>query len=207
MKRKLGILLMLIGITIICYTLYIKYDSQKRQQGMMDAFINLQVDSEDEVGAENIEKPVETKTENILGILKLPKIDLEVPIIEGTNPQNLKYAVGHFTETAGIGKKGNCAIAGHRSYTYNEYFNRLIEMEIGDEIIVNTKEKEFVYIVYEKKIVEPTEISVLDSTNDATITLVTCHPERSSSKRLVVKGRIWFLLFCATIYLLFYQYF
>ncbi len=193
MKHKLGILLMVIGITIMCYTLYIKFDSQKRQQRMIDAFINLQIDSEDGAGVEDTEKVAETEiqnTENILGILKLPKIDLEVPIIEGINPQNLKYAVGHFSETAGIGKKGNCAIAGHRSYTYNEYFNRLIEMEVGDQIIVNTKEKEFAYIVYEKKIVEPSEISVLDSTDDATITLVTCHPERSSSKRLVVKGRL-----------------
>jgi sortase A len=184
---------MVIGITIMCYTLYIKFDSQKRQQRMIDAFINLQIDSEDGAGVEDTEKVAETEiqnTENILGILKLPKIDLEVPIIEGINPQNLKYAVGHFSETAGIGKKGNCAIAGHRSYTYNEYFNRLIEMEVGDQIIVNTKEKEFAYIVYEKKIVEPSEISVLDSTDDATITLVTCHPERSSSKRLVVKGRL-----------------
>lgn len=194
MKRKLGILLMVIGLTIICYTLCIKFDSQKKQQRMIDAFVNLQVDLEGEAETVNKEKAVETKTEdtkNITGILKLPKIDLEVPIIEGIKPQNLKYAVGHFTETAAIGEKGNCAIAGHRSYTYNEYFNRLIEMEVGDEIIVKTKKAEFVYIVYEKKIVEPTEISVLDSTDDTTITLVTCHPERSSSKRLIVKGRLW----------------
>lgn len=193
MKRKLGILLMVIGLTIICYTLCIKFDSQKKQQRMIDAFVNLQVDLEGEAETVNKEKAVETKTEdtkNITGILKLPKIDLEVPIIEGIKPQNLKYAVGHFTETAAIGEKGNCAIAGHRSYTYNEYFNRLIEMEVGDEIIVKTKKAEFVYIVYEKKIVEPTEISVLDSTDDTTITLVTCHPERSSSKRLIVKGRL-----------------
>jgi len=102
----------------------------------------------------------------------------------------LKYAVGHFPQTAKAGQKGNFCLAGHRSYTYSEYFNRLDEINKGDEIFVKTREGEYKYIVFEKKTVLPSEYSVLDSTKDATLTLVTCTPIRVATHRLIIKAKL-----------------
>ena len=84
-----------------------------------------------------------------------------VPVVEGTDPKDIKYAVGHFKDTDMPGTTGNFAIAGHRSYTYNEYFNRLDELENGDTIKVKTIDgKMYTYKVFEKLVVEPEETSV-----------------------------------------------
>lgn len=125
-----------------------------------------------------------------IGIIRIPKIDLRVAIGEGVDMDTLKYAVGHFTQTAMAGENGNFCVAGHRSYTYSQYFNRLDEINKGDEIYVQTKKGEYKYIVYDKKIVEPSEYSVLDPTKDATLTLVTCTPIRVATHRLIIKARI-----------------
>jgi sortase A len=143
----------------------------------------------------DVPKAVKSSTDlkingNILGIMAIPKINLKVAVVNGVDKKSLKYAVGHFKETAGIGEAGNCAIAGHRSYTFGQFFNRLDELKIGDEIDIKTKTGDYRYIVYEKKVVEPDDISVLNNTKDATITLVTCHPLRIATHRLIVKGRL-----------------
>ena len=142
----------------------------------------------------NFRKGIITKYKNLtmdtIGIMTIPKLDLKVCVAEGTDNEILKYAVGHFANTAMPGEKGNFSVAGHRSYTYGEYFNRLDELEIGDAITVKTKENEYTYTVYDIQVVLPEDISVLDSTDDATITLVTCTPIRVATHRLIVKGRL-----------------
>ena len=102
----------------------------------------------------------------------------------------LKYAVGHYPESALPGNKGNCSIAGHRSYTYSEYFNRLDEVKLNDEIIIRTTRGEFKYKVNDIKVVLPTEVSVLDNTPDATLTLITCTPVRVATHRLIIKAKL-----------------
>jgi sortase A len=165
---------------------------------MIDAFENTIADIDKNLSSENTESaeaspniklPLEDLSSTI-GIIKIPKIDLKVAVGEGIENKTLKYAVGHFEGTAMPGEKGNFAVAGHRSYTYSEYFNRLDELDIGDDIIVKTNKGEFTYKVYEKKVVEPTEVSVLDKTKEPTITLVTCTPIRVATHRLIVKGKL-----------------
>ena len=103
------------------------------------------------------------------------------------------------------GQLGNAAIAGHRT-TYGAPFNRLDELEPGDEIIVTTLEGPFRYLVDEQPtddggtsghvVVSPREVEVLDPTphparpaeNLATLTLTTCNPKYSAATRLVVKA-------------------
>jgi sortase A len=197
MYRKVGILLVAVGALIIMWALYARWDTAQRQKVMIKEFNEIadsyvsQGNKESQESQENDKKPLDVKlSAKVLGIISIPKIDLKVSIVEGIDDASLKYAVGHFKETAKPGEKGNCAIAGHRSYTYNKFFNRLNEMETGDEILIKTQKGEFKYIVYEKKIVLPTDTSVLNSVEDTVITLITCHPERSSDYRMVVKGKL-----------------
>jgi sortase A len=212
MKRRIvGTIFIFIGLSIIGTALYMRYSADRRQKTMLQTFEktlqeldtgNLPVNGSailregisGEVSAQiNQSTPnVRPNSQDIkaMAVMVIPKINLTVAVAEGTDEETLKYAVGHFEGTALPGGKGNFAVAGHRSYTYSEYFNRADELQPGDEIIVRTKNGEFTYIVYEQRVVEPTEISVLDSTKGATITLVTCTPIRVATHRLIIKGKL-----------------
>ncbi|MFA9381845.1 MAG: class D sortase [Acetanaerobacterium sp.] len=124
----------------------------------------------------------------LIGILTIPKIDLTVAVGEGADDDTLKYMVGHIPETATLGQRGNCAISGHRSYSYGQFFNRLDELTQGDSIMVQRDQNTYTYTVTHTFIVEPEETGVLNQTDDAQITLVTCTPVRTATHRLIVKG-------------------
>ncbi|MCM0647787.1 class D sortase [Clostridium swellfunianum] len=201
MKRRIiGIIFIFMGLSIIGSALFMRYSANRQQQAMLEAFEKTIQKVDEDLGNENAQsseieaspnaKPPSEDVNAAIGIIKIPKIDLKVAVGEGIDNNTLKYAVGHFEGTAMPGEKGNFAVAGHRSYTYSEYFNRLDELNIGDDITVKTKKGEFTYRVYEKKVVEPTEVSVLDKTKDATITLVTCTPIRVATHRLIIKGKL-----------------
>lgn len=122
-----------------------------------------------------------------LGIVRIPKIDVVMPIAEGTTSQVLKYNVGHVVGTAALGEIGNSAIAGHRGHSFGTYFYRLDEIVIGDEIIIETKGKSYTYTVYETLRVLPDDLSVLrGSSSHRVITLITCDPVIKSTHRLIV---------------------
>lgn len=214
--RILGIVLIAAGLSIVIYGLYIRHDILNTQRKIIGQFERM-IDSVNGVGNEISDSEIfnanlssnsgineangdsncytddnllKIEGINVIGIMEIPKIDLKVAIAEGTDKQTLKKAVGHFEGTAMPGEIGNFAVAGHRSYTYNEFFNRLDEMEIGDEIRVKTTKGEFVYEVTDIFVVEPHEVWVLDPTPEATITLVTCTPIRVATHRLIVKGKL-----------------
>jgi sortase A len=173
-----------------------KLSAAKEQKAMIQAFEKTiqDIDNGFEQAAsapENSNKE-EYKEVNMgtVGIMTVPKIGLKVAIGEGIDERTLKYAIGHFEGTALPGEKGNFSVAGHRSYTYSQYFNRLDELQPGDEILVKTQKGEFKYLVSEKLVVEPTEVEVLNKTKDASITLVTCTPIRVATHRLIIKGKL-----------------
>lgn len=193
-KSWIGVFLMIIGVTTIIFALSVRYKVDKTQKVMIEDFKKNIQKVDEQLGVnENIKivdkKPSVLKTGTI-GIISIPKIELIVALSEGVETDILKYAVGHFKRTPMPGDKGNFCVAGHRSYTYNQYFNRLDELRTGDKIIVTTLAGEFEYEVYESKIVKPEEISVLDNTRGEEITLVTCTPIRIATNRLIVKGKI-----------------
>jgi len=123
----------------------------------------------------------------VLGIIKIDKIDLKAPIAEGAELDVLKYAIGHMESTSSLNTIGNSVVAGHRSHSFGIYFNRLDEMAIGDEIIVETSKEKVTYVVYEILMVEPDDVSVLrNSSKYRVITLVTCDPVYNPTHRLIV---------------------
>lgn len=190
----IGTLLVIVGIGILGYAGYVRYDSSRVQKEMEKEFNEVLKQTEDSQ-KENASSDSPVDSPNVqrigtIGRMIIPKINLSIFIGEGVEDNVLKYSAGHFPETVMPGEKGNTAFAGHRNHTYNSYFNRLNELSKGDEIIIETKNGEFTYIVTETKIVEPSEVSVLENTTDATITLVTCHPIRQNTQRLIVKGTL-----------------
>ena len=86
------------------------------------------------------------------------------------------------------GEKGNFSVAGHRVSDYADAFINLYKVRAGDEVIVRTKTHEFTYVVESSFIVDPTDVSVLDQTDDASMTLITCTV--GAKERVIVKGKL-----------------
>lgn len=129
--------------------------------------------------------------QTVLGIIQIKKIKVKAPVVEGVRPSNLKSAVGHIPGTAALGQPGNSALAGHRSYTFGKFFNRLDEMVVGDEILITTKKEDLTYKVFKIHEVTPDDVSVLrGSKDDNIITLITCTPIYVASHRLIVVARL-----------------
>lgn len=125
-----------------------------------------------------------------IGILTIDKIHLMQPIFEGTNQKNLKIGLGHMEKTSKLGELGNAAIAGHRSHTYGRFFNRLDELEVNDEIVLQVAGENLRYVVTQKLVVDPTDISVLRiNKKERTLTLITCHPLYTSTHRLIIRAK------------------
>src|SRR4029434_636336 len=108
----------------------------------------------------------------VLGVLRISKIKLEVPILEGTSDWTLHRRVGHIEGPAAPGAGGNAGIAGHR----DGFFRGLKDLQTGDAIELDTGASKTLYRIERIWVVKPEDVSVLDPTPSAAITLVTCYP-------------------------------
>jgi sortase A len=121
---------------------------------------------------EAFEKSLSQPTSDVLGILEIPRLDLEVPVYDGASDLHMDRGAARIEGTAMPGEPGNFGVAGHR----DGYFRVLKDIELGDEIKITTAQGLESYVVQELSIVEPTAIEVLDPTDQQSITLVTCYP-------------------------------
>jgi sortase A len=122
-----------------------------------------------------------------LAILRIPRINLEVAVLEGTDEVTLNRAVGHIEDTAAPGLQGNAGIAGHR----DGFFRGLKDVSPGDAIELETHQGTETYLVERMWIVEPEDVSVLDPTPVPALTLVTCYPFYfigSAPQRFIVRA-------------------
>jgi sortase A len=104
--------------------------------------------------------------------LVIPRINLEAIVVEGTESRQLIAGPGHLTDTPMPGDTGNAVITAHR----DTFFRHIFELEKGDEITVQRDGRLFRYEVTGKKVVQPTDLSVLSPTPEAQLTLITCYP-------------------------------
>ena len=123
------------------------------------------------------------------GVLLIPKIDVKMLIMDGVDDDTLRVDAGRLPYTDDLDEVGNCVLAGHRSFTFGKYLNRLNELEIGDKITVQTKEKTLNYTIYKKFIIEPDDFSIIEKNDtDKILTVFTCDPPGIGSHRLVVQA-------------------
>jgi sortase A len=107
-----------------------------------------------------------------LGVLRISAINLEVPVLEGTDDLTLNRAVGHIDGTPAPGETGNVGIAGHR----DGFFRDLRNIHLGNTIDLFTEKGNSRYVVDEIVIVPPDDVSVLAQRSKPALTLVTCYP-------------------------------
>ena len=130
-------------------------------------------------------KPPE-KPEQVIGMIRIPAIDSELLVVEGTDSRQLRWGAGHLTGSAYPGESGNCVLAAHRDYTFGTYFSRLDEVNEGDTIEVEYLGFTHSYRVIGSMVTTPDDLSVLMPTEKPTLTLITCHPRGSGKERLIV---------------------
>lgn len=134
--------------------------------------------------------PIEpTPTGEATARIQAPAIGLDKIVVEGVSLDDLKKGPGHYPETPLPGQEGNAAIAGHRT-TYGAPFNRLDELQQGDEITVTTVQGEFTYVVKATHIVSPSDVHVLEDKGDNRLTMTACHPKYSARQRIVVVSEL-----------------
>ena len=121
---------------------------------------------------------------------EIPRLDIKVPVLEGTDQKSLQVSAGHFEGTGALGH-GNYCICGHNSTIYAEIFNDIDEIKIGDErYLIDTDENRtrYTYIVTDYRTVEPSDTWVLNDFGDDRITVISCTDD--GKLRQVVVGML-----------------
>ncbi len=134
---------------------------------------------------ENIEENI-TPNEHKLPIWKIqiPAINLEANIEEGTSQNVIARNVGHFTKTSTL--NGNIGLAAHnRGFGVESYFKNIKNLNLGDEIIYKKDEEIKRYKVAKNVIIDETDWTYLQNTNDNRITLITCVENQPEYRRCV----------------------
>ncbi len=121
-----------------------------------------------------------------VAILRIPAIELNYVVVEGTDTESLKKGPGHYLGTAYPWEDtGKVGIAGHRT-TYGAPFWSLNELREGDRIVLATEYGIYNYRVTHSRIIDPSNGSVLLPTKQPSLVLTTCHPRFSAAERLIV---------------------
>lgn len=167
MNKKIFVLFIVL-ILIVAIGFLFSYDKKVIEQEKQNT-------SEQLDNTEDVEQKVTEDDgfeEDLIGSLKIEKINLNGTVKEGSTNEILRDYIGHIEETAKY--DGNVGLAAHNRGNKYSYFARINELEPGDEIIYTTKYGERKYIVDTKKEILETDWSKLEGTTDNRLTLITC---------------------------------
>jgi LPXTG-site transpeptidase (sortase) family protein len=149
-----------------------------------------------EKGAEKVQEEKEKKTGpppepgELVGRLTIPRLGVSAIVLEGVDGRTLRRGAGRIPATAlPTQDEGNVGIAAHR----DSHFRGLKDVQEDDTIELTTLDGTFRYVVEWTKIVEPSDVSVLEPTDEPALTLVTCYPfyyVGSAPKRFVVEAQL-----------------
>jgi sortase A len=177
----LSIALVLVGVGLLGYPF-----ATNLWQDRLQSRLNRQLASPE---LKQAYKERRVKTGDSLTRIKIPKLGVDVVVVEGTSASALKAGAGHYPQTPLPCETGNMAIAGHRT-TYGKPFANLDKLGPGDLVILETPIGACTYEVARAPfVVSNKDFSVIQPTADRTLTLTTCHPKGSARQRLVIKGK------------------
>jgi sortase A len=121
--------------------------------------------------------------------LLIPSIQVDAPVVEGDDWEALKQGAGHHLGSANPGEPGNCVISAHNDI-FGEIFRRLPDVELGDEVTILTSRHAYRYVVTQKRIVDPEDVSVMFPTTSPVLTLISCYPYGVDTHRIVVTAEL-----------------
>lgn len=183
---KFWLLILLVAFIMIGLSVFFIYkfqvykankDAENITIGDNDNLIDTDVENDD----------YEINDNDVIGKLTIPDILLkEAPIKEGTELSILSEAIGHFKSTSIY--SGNVGLASHNSGGKGDYFKNLKNIKIGSEIYYESQYGVKRYIVDTKEIIEETDFTYLENSDENKITLITCVAGQRN-KRLCVQAK------------------
>lgn len=117
--------------------------------------------------------------------IQIPAIDVDAPVVQGDNWEQLKKGVGQHSGTPDPGVDGNVVLSAHND-VYGEIFRNLDQLQDGDEVILFTDKQAYTYKVEKILFVEPTSVDILAQTTEPVVTLISCYPYMIDNQRIVV---------------------
>jgi sortase A len=196
--RISGELMITVGMIVLLFAGYEVFGNSAKvqdEQNALDSQLNQQWDNPTVApsGPANIAPPAPGT--DLVGKLYIPKLNKEWVVVNGVRPADIKYAPGHYPDTALPGQVGNFSVAGHR---IQKIFWRIDELAPGDVIGVETRENWYVYKVTGYEIVKPTAVAVVAPVPDQpgvkptrkVLTLTTCNPKFNNYQRLIVHAEL-----------------
>lgn len=201
MKRKViaGILIAL-GLAVMSVPLYFKITGSQKSNEMIERFEHMveqetvteHEEEKEDCGQEETEATISEEDaatlakEEVIGLIEIETLDIKYAVMEGTGNHELSCGIGHITDTAGIGEKGNCVLAGHNGSRHGTFFTNLKTIQTGEVVKLTDKEGNvYFYEVESMEVVGPYDNSVKDQGEEAELTLITC--ENKGTMRLIVK--------------------
>jgi sortase A len=187
--KIISIVLLLGGGSLLWYSVnQLAGQEMKEKKALKDA--QEIVNSANSQDAEKVfTAPYSFSKGEVVGILTIPKLKKELPIIEGTEEEELEKGVGHYSETNLPGQKNRIFLAGHR----DTVFKSMGEIEKGDTLSIQMESGNHQYEVFETFIVKETDLSVLQPTSpEEILTLSTCYPFEylsSTEERYIINAR------------------
>jgi sortase A len=121
--------------------------------------------------------------------IQIPTIEIDAPVVQGDGWEQLKKGVGQNIGSADPGQNGNVVFSAHND-VYGEIFRYLDKLQPGDEVILYTQQRQYIYVVDRTALVEPTAVEVMASTGSPTVTLISCYPYLVDDQRIVVFARL-----------------
>lgn len=193
MKKKIYniilIILALILLVVISIIAFKRINNQIKEKELINTVADIKVKLEEIKESENDEKTItEYKGYDIVGIIEIPKINIEYPIINQTSDETMALSITKFWGN-NVNDIGNFTMAGH-NYFDGTMFSNTNKLNIEDTIkMTDLDGKTIEYKVFDKYIIDPNDVKCVQSVKENTreITLITCINGRNN--RLVVKAR------------------
>lgn len=200
----LGISLLLIGAAIPV-KVHLKNEKQKKialamEEAMLKEASKKKAAAKKPAAAENDDGAAKSLQEdaityeNALGVIRIDKIDVVLPIFDNTSKKNLLLGVGvvKTTDPPSTEKNTITVLAGHRGSGKGlDFFLHINKLEPGDEIKITTRKQVLYYKVMGDEVVEPDDWSRFIREEDKTkLYLMSCHPYPKNNKRLLVKSEL-----------------
>ena len=184
----LVLVIVAIVISVIIFNKYMEnYQNEKKKDNLISE-INSQLG--DLNTDENREMPyIEYEGYQVIGIIKIEKINLLYPILNVNNEDSMKKSITKFYGDK-LNQEGNVTLAGHNNFD-GTMFGKLKDLEIGDKItILDLNNHSITYEIFNKYVTDPNDVSIVNSTKEGIkeITLVTCTNGNKNSQGSIKSG-------------------
>ncbi|MDT8863089.1 class D sortase [Alkalihalobacillus sp. MEB130] len=168
--KVLARIIILLGLGFLAFGGFELYQTYTKQNESMAEAQKILAESKEEVMTAD---DMDFIDGDVIGALYIPRLEKEIPIISGTDEDELSRGVGHYTTTVLPGQNDQILLSGHRDTVFRDFG----KLENGDEFIVKMPYGEFTYEMYESEIVDADDRTVIRSTApDEILTLSTCYP-------------------------------